>query len=202
MSRIITIMHENKSVAEAMKWCIETSLLKRTECIIITGTESIHQHSLILVTDAHSFNLMFENNYHSPCPVLLLTSFNEDNQLVDALYHGVDAIADISQGPETAMQKILNLLENKPDETQLFLQKMVHAVRDQNIEQKQITDYGLTPKEKDILKLMREANHLKLISTLTNISYETVRTHVKNIYKKIGVSSASEAVLKAMKMNL
>jgi len=44
--------------------------------------------------------------------------------------------------------------------------------REQNVEQKQTTDYGLTRKEKDILKLMREANHLKLISQLTNTSYE------------------------------
>ena len=49
---------------------------------------------------------------------------------------------------------------------------------------------------------MREANHLKLIAKLTNTSYETVRTHVKKIYKKIGATSASEAVIKALKMDL
>ena len=45
-------------------------------------------------------------------------------------------------------------------------------------------------------------NNLKLIAQLTNTTYETVRTHVKNIYKKIGVASASEAVIKALKMDL
>ena len=202
MVKVITILHEKKPVAEAMKWSIETSLLKNVHCILANGKEGINDDSSILVTDAASFNLMFENNQQAPCPVLLLTGPADDNQSADALYNGVDAIADISHGPETAMEKIINLLENKPDETHLFLQKIVHAAREQNIGQKQITDYGLTPKEKDILKLMREANHLKLISQLTNTSYETVRTHVKNIYKKIGVSSASEAVLKAMRMDL
>jgi len=168
MVKVITILHEKKPVAEAMKWSIETSLLKNVHCILANGKEGINDDSSILVTDAASFNLMFENNQQAPCPVLLLTGPADDNQSADALYNGVDAIADISHGPETAMEKIINLLENKPDETHLFLQKIVHAAREQNIGQKQITDYGLTPKEKDILKLMREANHLKLISQLTN----------------------------------
>ena len=49
---------------------------------------------------------------------------------------------------------------------------------------------------------MRDGNHLKLIAQATNTSYETVRTHVKHIYKKLGVMSGSEAVVKAMKMKL
>ena len=64
------------------------------------------------------------------------------------------------------------------------------------------TDYGLTLKEKELLRFMKEAHHLKEIAQLTNSSYETVRTHVKHIYKKLGVMSASEAVIKAMKMDL
>ncbi len=64
------------------------------------------------------------------------------------------------------------------------------------------TDYGLTNKEREILKAMRDGTHLKLIAYNTGTAYDTVRTHVKHIYKKIGVMSASEAVLKALKMNL
>jgi len=48
---------------------------------------------------------MFENNQQAPCPVLLLTGPADDNQSADALYNGVDAIADISHGPETAWEK-------------------------------------------------------------------------------------------------
>ncbi len=49
---------------------------------------------------------------------------------------------------------------------------------------------------------MRNGLHLKLIAHKTGITYETVRTRVKHIYKKIGVVSASEAVIKSMSMNL
>ena len=48
--------------------------------------------------------------------------------------------------------------------------------------------------------MMRDGIYLKLIAQLTDTTYETVRTHVKRIYKKLGVMSATEAVIKAMKM--
>ena len=50
--------------------------------------------------------------------------------------------------------------------------------------------------------MMRDGKHLKLIAQHTGTTYETVRTHVKRIYKKLGVMSASEAVIKAMKMKI
>ena len=76
-----------------------------------------------------------------------------------------------------------------------LIQKISNAGMDE-------THYGLTMKEKQVLKMMREGSHLKLIAQLTDSSYETVRTHVKHIYKKLGVMSASEAVIKAMKMKI
>lgn len=198
----ICILLGKKSLAHAVKWSIETSFLDTVCCTVGSRDTFTSNQPDLLVTDAASFNLLNEQPHPVSCPVLLLTGLPDDHQLADALYTGVDAIADISHGPATAMEKIKNLFENKPDETQLLLQKIVLAARGQSADPKQVTDYGLTIKEKEILKLMRDANHLKLISQITHTTYETVRTHVKNIYKKIGVSSASEAVLKALHMDL
>ena len=51
--------------------------------------------------------------------------------------------------------------------------------------------------EKEILKMMVEGYNYKAIAEKSFISYETVRTHVKKIYKKLHVASRSEAILKA-----
>ena len=63
-------------------------------------------------------------------------------------------------------------------------------------------DYHLSEREKEILRLMAEAFNYKAIAEKLYISYETVRTHVKNIYKKLHVSSRSEAVIKAVQQGL
>lgn len=63
-------------------------------------------------------------------------------------------------------------------------------------------DYHLSEREKEILRLMVEAVNYKTIAEKTFISYETVRTHVKNIYKKLHVTSRNEAVMKAIQQGL
>ena len=61
---------------------------------------------------------------------------------------------------------------------------------------------SLSDREKEILSLMVDGNNLQTISTKLFISYETVRTHVKRIYKKLHVASISEAVAKAIRQRL
>jgi DNA-binding NarL/FixJ family response regulator len=63
-------------------------------------------------------------------------------------------------------------------------------------------EYVLSSREKEILQLMIEGNGFALIAEKLFISYETVRTHVKRIYKKLHVASASEAVAKAILQRL
>lgn len=199
----IQILHINKLIAETIKWSIEFAAEKNIICEIAKNIDSVNNTCNILLADPVSFNSLCERDKQPLCPVLILTSNPADDcALAEALYKGIDAIADISEGPALTLIKIKNLLENKKDETQNVLLKIIQNSRLKNEQSISQTDYGLTIKEKNILKLMKEANHLKLIAQLTNTTYETVRTHVKNIYKKIGVTSASEAVLKALKMNL
>jgi DNA-binding NarL/FixJ family response regulator len=62
--------------------------------------------------------------------------------------------------------------------------------------------YTLSNREKEILSLMVEGNNFHVIAEKSFISYETVRTHVKRIYKKLHVASASEAVVKAIRERL
>lgn len=53
----------------------------------------------------------------------------------------------------------------------------------------------LTPSETRVLTLLRAGHNGKEIAKLLKISYETVRKHQKNIYRKLGVKSALQAVL-------
>ena len=68
-----------------------------------------------------------------------------------------------------------------------------------NITPKGNNDYQLTPKEKEILQQLIKGKSYKMISTIVGSSYETVRTHMKNIYAKLHVNSNTEAVLKTLK---
>ena len=75
-----------------------------------------------------------------------------------------------------------------------------HFAPVQNAEQEDA--YQLSKREKEILSMMTEGKNLHVIADKFFISYETVRTHVRNIYKKLHVASSSEAISKALKQRL
>jgi len=57
----------------------------------------------------------------------------------------------------------------------------------------------LTASEIEIVKLIADGLTTKEIAAKRNISYHTVNTHRKNIFKKVDVSNASELIIHAIK---
>jgi len=62
--------------------------------------------------------------------------------------------------------------------------------------------YQLTQREKEILTLLSQGNSYKIIAAQSEISLDTVRTHIKKIYEKLQVHSQTEAVSKAINEKL
>ena len=52
--------------------------------------------------------------------------------------------------------------------------------------------YNITPREKDIIKYFIKGNENKEISTKINISTETVKNHIKNIFEMCRVQNRVE----------
>jgi DNA-binding NarL/FixJ family response regulator len=61
---------------------------------------------------------------------------------------------------------------------------------------------SLTPREKEVLKLMAEGLPSRAIAAALGISYTTVRTHIRSLGGKLGVHSKLEAIVKAREMGL
>lgn len=136
--------------------------------------------------------------------ILIQTVFNDSDKIFQALCAGasgyilkndpphkyLDAINEVYSGgapvSATVAKKLLGFFSNKN----------VILVAPNN------TDYQLSDREKELLRLMVEGHDYKDIAAKSFISYETVRTHVKHIYKKLHVASRSEAVMKAIQQGL
>ena len=58
--------------------------------------------------------------------------------------------------------------------------------------------YGLSEREKDILLRLVEGSSYKMIAEQISLSYHTVNSHIKKIYRKLHVNSLGEAVSKAI----
>lgn len=60
----------------------------------------------------------------------------------------------------------------------------------------------LTPREKEVLRLMAEGTPSREIGARLGISYTTVRTHIRSLGSKLGVHSKLEAIVKARELAL
>ena len=62
--------------------------------------------------------------------------------------------------------------------------------------------YGLTPREKEILQLLVQGRSTKQAAAQLEISYHTADGYIREIYEKLQVSNRSGVVAKALKEKL
>ena len=62
--------------------------------------------------------------------------------------------------------------------------------------------FNLSSREKEVLSCLVNGLSYKMIGAELNISYETVRSHVKKIYEKLHVASLTEVVAKAINQRI
>ena len=60
-------------------------------------------------------------------------------------------------------------------------------------------DYHLTSQEKKVLQLLVAGKSYKMIASELSVAFDTVKSHVSNIYAKLHVHSGTEAVSLALR---
>lgn len=61
---------------------------------------------------------------------------------------------------------------------------------------------SLTPREKDVLRLLSEGLSARQMARRLELSERTINTHVANVYRKLAVSNRVQAVRQALRMGL
>lgn len=201
MQPSIAILHSRVSIGESLAWTLKMSSFSSV-AYYKNETELLRQDlkPLIILTDRFFYDRIWNINTLEDTQVILAVEDIDDEFVLEALVNGVADVIDLSKGPDIFVTRLEKLIRQETHDHQLLIRKLVRKRSDSRISD--YTNYALTTKEKAILNLMREGVHLKLIAHKTDITYETVRTHMKRIYKKLGVMSASEAIIKAMKIDL
>lgn len=89
-----------------------------------------------------------------------------------------------------------------------FVNKVLDIARDMAIKYPDylvlpyVKEINLTNTEKDVLKLLNNGKSYDEIGDFYDISLNTVRYHIKNIYTKLDVNSANKAITKAKLMGI
>ncbi|MEZ4792122.1 MAG: response regulator transcription factor [Gelidibacter sp.] len=133
--------------------------------------------------------------------VLIQTVFSDDDRIFRAICAGasgyllkssshsqyIEALKDAQSGGAPMSPSIARRV------LQLFKSNLLPTAQE---------DYNLTDKEKEVLLQLTLGKSYKMIAGELEVSTETIKTHLKNIYVKLHVHSSTEAVAKAIQERL
>lgn len=136
--------------------------------------------------------------------VLIQTVFNDNDKIFNALCAGASGYILKTDAPLKQLQALEEVYNGGAFMSSAIAQKVMQFFVRKNVilVQPNASDFDLSTREKEILLLMMEGLNYRDIADKAFISYETVRTHIKHIYKKLHVASRSEAILKARQQGL
>ena len=127
--------------------------------------------------------------------ILVLTIQSDNTVVFDALCAGACGYLVKDTPPAQLLDAIQETYEGGAP--------MSTKIARQVVESFQITPHtNLTARETEVLTHLCKGKSYKMIADTLFISEETVRRHIKNIYRKLEVHSKSEAVAKAFKEKL
>lgn len=132
-------------------------------------------------------------------PVIMLTVFDDAERVFQSLRNGAMGYLLKNTPPDKFLDALREVMEGGAPMTPSIARKVMFHFQS---EQQQTTDYNLSDREKEVLKLLVEGKSYKMIAADLNIGFETVRTYIKRIYDKLHVQSMTEAVAKSIKERL
>ncbi|GAB4545809.1 MAG: response regulator transcription factor [Anaerolineae bacterium] len=128
--------------------------------------------------------------------ILVLSSFQDDESVRAMLANG--AVGYILKG--SLNNDLINTIRTVHDGQAVFSPEVTDALL-RPLEAPRIA-YGLTEREREVLRLMAEGKNNSEIAAVLVISLSTVKFHIANIVEKMGVETRAEVIVLAAKNGL
>ena len=133
-----------------------------------------------------------------PIKILFISSEINVNVSIDALNYNVDSLILKNSSLSDFLSAINSILEDN----QFIHPLILDAVNSYLAQTDNCKKTTLTKRETQILCMISAGYLNKEIGSELNISERTVKNHVSNLFKKIGVSDRTQAAVYAIKNNL
>src|SRR5215467_7941481 len=137
---------------------------------------------------------------HPEFIILTLTVYDDDARIFGALCAGACGYLLKKTPPARLLESVKEAYEGGAPMSPEIARRVIALFRE--IRPPEQADYGLTPHEMRLLKLLAEGHSYKTAAAELAVSTNTVCFHIKRIYEKLQVHSKSEAVSKALRNRL
>ena len=133
--------------------------------------------------------------------IVILTAFDDADKIFRAVCAGASGYVLKSSGGAEIGEAIRQVIDGGAPLTPEVARKVLDTLANQKgrTDSQDAEDYGLTPRQRDILRLMADGLVKKEIAEKLNISVTTVSTHMQRLYETLHVTTNTGAVAKALR---
>lgn len=135
-------------------------------------------------------------SYCENTEIIMLTSSDNDNHIFDSLKAGAAGYLMKNSTATQIIDAIKTVLEGGAPMSNEVARKVITSL------QKEKIDFNFSKREMEIIEQLINGASIKTIAQTIFIETTTVKFHLSNIYKKLGVSSKAEAISKILKEQL
>ncbi|MEA2691355.1 MAG: hypothetical protein QOJ16_742 [Acidobacteriota bacterium] len=134
--------------------------------------------------------------------VLMLTIYDENDLVFEALCAGACGYLVKKTPPARLLEAISEAAAGGSPMSSHIARKVVNLLRETIPGKSKGEETLLTRREREILNGLAGGGTYQILARDCNISTDTVRFHIRNIYRKLHAHSQSEAVAKALRKGI
>ncbi|MGN8225991.1 response regulator transcription factor [Gracilimonas sp. BCB1] len=129
--------------------------------------------------------------------IIMLTVYHDSHKIFDSLKAGASGYLLKHTSLPEIKESIENLLKGGAPMSPQIARKVISHFNEEA--PKKNEDSMLTNREQDIVNGLVDGLSYKMIADRFDISIDTVRAHIRNIYKKLHVNSKAEVIAKSLR---
>jgi DNA-binding NarL/FixJ family response regulator len=208
----VAIVEDNKTIREGL-----SALLNGTEGFRCTGSypdcetflselESLDMDVVLMDIGLPGMNgiegVKKAKQINPDVSILMLTVYEESEIVYDALCAGAYGYLVKKTPPSRLIEAIKEVYEGGSPMSSRIARQVITSFQNYKNGRSVDSQYNLSNREREVLQHLGEGSNYQEIANELFISVDTVRHHIRNIYKKLQVHSQSEAVAKAIRKKL
>lgn len=165
---------------------------------------SMHPQLVLMDIDMPEMNgieaVRHGHNLYDAVKYIMLTVFDDDDKLFDAIQAGADGYLLKEERVDNIVNAIKEVIEKQgAPMSPTIARKALNLLAGPQQKAGKNVETSLSDREMDILKGLVKGSDYKTLAEELYLSPHTVRTHIRNIYQKLHVSSKVQVVKLALK---
>ena len=206
----VGIIEDNKKIRQLMQRYLD--MQEDMSCLV--ATESVEEMLDYLTTYLHPNVLLMDiqlpgmsgiegmkiiQQKYPDIEIIMLTVYHDSHKIFDSLKAGASGYLLKHTSLPEIKDAIELLMQGGAPMSPQIARKVITHFNDRGQKQQ---ESNLTNREQDIVNGLVDGLSYKLIADRLDISIDTVRAHIRNIYKKLHVNSKAEVIAKSLRGEL